>query len=70
MYILIILGYLIIGVFEIVPLVKHKQIKELVVYSILFSFAFTLSLLLSLDVKIPSPAIPIENIIKSIIGKS
>ncbi len=69
MYILIILGYLIIGTIEIVPLYKNNKKKELVVYSIFFSAAFVISLLLSLGVKIPSPAKPIETIVNAILGK-
>lgn len=69
MYVLIILGYLIIGVIEIVPLYKKKKKKELLVYSIFFSAAFIISLLLSLGVKIPSPAKPIEAIVNTILGK-
>ncbi|WP_432661823.1 hypothetical protein R9X47_14755 [Wukongibacter baidiensis] len=69
MYILIILGYLIIGIIEIVPLYKNNKKKELVVYSIFFSAAFIISLLLSLGVKIPSPAKPIETIVNTILGK-
>lgn len=69
MYVLIILGYLIIGTIEIVPLYKENKKKELVVYSIFFLAAFIISLLLSLGVKIPSPARPIEAIVKAILGK-
>ncbi len=64
----VIIGYIIIGVIEIVPLIKKQQKKELVVYSILFSSSFILSLLLSLGVKIPSPAKPIENLVKAVTG--
>ena len=69
MYILIILGYLIIGAIEIIPLYRKKQKKELTVYCIFFLAAFIISLLLSLGVKIPSPAKPIEAIVKAVLGK-
>lgn len=69
MYILIILGYIVIGVIEIVPLYKKNKKKELAVYTIFFMTAFIISLLLSLGVKIPSPAKPIENVVKAITGK-
>ena len=68
MIILIILAYLIIGIVEIIPLIKNRQKKELILYSIIFISAFTLSILLSLGVKIPSPAKPIEKVVKLIIG--
>ncbi|WZL72585.1 hypothetical protein QBE52_16190 [Clostridiaceae bacterium 35-E11] len=67
--VLVILVYSIIGVIEIVPMVKKNEKKELLVYSILFSGAFVLSVLLSLGVKVPSPAKPIEKIVKAIIEK-
>lgn len=69
MIVLIILAYLIIGLIEIIPLYKKKKKKELILYSITFGFAFILSLLLSLGVKIPSPAKPIEKVVKLIIGQ-
>lgn len=69
MFVLVILGYLIIGTIEMVPLYKKNKTKELVVYSIFFATAFIISLLLSLGVKIPSPAKPIENIVNAILGK-
>lgn len=69
MYILVILGYIMVGVIEMVPLYKKNKNRELVVYSFFFASAFILSLLLSLGVEIPSPAKPIEKIVKTIIGK-
>jgi len=64
MVIIIIITYLIIGIIEIIPLIKKKMKKELIIYSVTFITAFVLSILLSLGVKIPSPAKPIENVIK------
>ncbi|MCT4605161.1 MAG: hypothetical protein N4A64_03505 [Marinisporobacter sp.] len=69
MFILVIIVYIIIGILEIVPLIKRNQKKELVLYTVLFTTAFIMSLLISLDVKIPSPAKPIEKIVKAVIGK-
>ena len=63
MVILIILGYIIIGAVEIIPLIKKKQKKELIVYSVFFVSAFIISLLLALGVEIPSPAEYIEKFI-------
>lgn len=65
----VIIIYLIIGFLEIVPMIKKKQTKELTVYIFLFGGAFILSVLLSLGVKIPSPADFIEKAVKAIIGK-
>ncbi|MCT4618858.1 MAG: hypothetical protein N4A62_05665 [Marinisporobacter sp.] len=69
MIILIILAYIVIGVIEITPLVKKNQKKELILYSITFGVAFIISLLLGLGVKIPSPAKPIEKVVKMVIGR-
>lgn len=69
MFILVILAYIIIGIVEILPMVKKNQKKELVLYSIIFSGAFVLSLLLSLGINVPSPARPIEKVIQAITGK-
>lgn len=66
---LIIIGYIIIGVWEIKPLYKKKEYKELAVYIALYSVAFVTSVLLSLGVKIPSPAEPIAKIVEAIVGK-
>ncbi|MCG8500524.1 MAG: hypothetical protein MJB12_08985 [Firmicutes bacterium] len=69
MFVLVILAYALIGFIEIVPLVQKKQRKELVLYSVTFGLAFIISLLLSLGVKIPSPARPIERLVLFILGK-
>lgn len=66
---LVILIYIIIGFIEISHLYHKKQKKELVLYSITFTFAFVLSILLSLGVKVPSPAKAIEKIVMLILGK-
>ncbi|RKD22146.1 hypothetical protein SAMN02745883_00952 [Caminicella sporogenes DSM 14501] len=68
MFLLIILAYIIIGIIEILPLIKRNQKKELAVYLITFIGAFVISLLLSLGVKIPSPAKPLEKAVKAIIN--
>ncbi|WP_129597451.1 hypothetical protein [Anaerophilus nitritogenes] len=68
MVILIILAYLIIGVIEIVPLIQKRQKKEIILYVTLFLTAFVMSVLLSLGVEIPSPAKPIERVVKAVIG--
>ena len=70
MVILIILGYIVIGIIEIIPLIKKGEKKELAVYSIIFISSFIISILLILGFELPSPATPIENVIKLIIGNS
>ncbi len=56
MFLLVIAAFAIIGLLEIVPLVQAARIKELLLYGAVFSVAFLLSLLLSFNVKLPSPA--------------
>jgi hypothetical protein len=41
--------------YELPGLVRNKQWRELVVYSVLISLAFTISLLQTLNIKIPNP---------------
>lgn len=66
---LIIIAYVIVGIWEIRPMYKSKEYKEIAVYMVLYSAAFVISVLLSLGVKIPSPAEPIANIVEAIVGK-
>ncbi len=65
---LVVIAFLLIGIIEIVPMVKENQKKELVLYSVLFAAAFVLSILLSLGVKIPSPSEPIEHLVRAVTG--
>ena len=67
--IFVILIYIIIGCIEIIPMIKQKKKRELILYSPLFISAFVMSVLLSIGVKIPSPAEPIEKIVMTILGK-
>lgn len=68
MVVFIILAYLIIGFAEIVPLVQQGEKKQIILYVMTFFLAFVISLLLGLGVSIPSPAKPIEGIIKAVTG--
>ncbi len=66
--VLVIIAYVIIGYFEISRLNNDNQKKELVLYSITFFLAFIISILISLDIKIPSTVMLTEKIITSILG--
>lgn len=68
MFILVIVSYTIIGFIEIKPIVQSKRIKQLILYSIVFAAAFTLNILLVFNVKIPSPAVPMDALWKSVYG--
>ena len=54
---------------DFIPVVKKRKWKTVAIYSILFITAYTLSMLTELGVKIPSPAVPLKQIVTSIIGK-
>jgi hypothetical protein len=69
MILLIIIGYAVLAVYEFVPLYKEKQSKELLVNGTLFILSFLTVVLISFDIIIPSPAVPIRNAITSIFGK-
>lgn len=69
MIILIIAVYFLIGFYEVFPLIKQGQHQKLWLYGILFLTAFVISVLLSLDIKPPSPAGPIQRIIEMLMKK-
>ena len=69
MFVLVILVYVLIAIIEGVPLIKSNNKKEIFVYSFFLITAFVMSLLLSLGVKIPSPAIYIQKVVETVIGK-
>lgn len=68
MLILCTLVYASFVLFDAVPLVKNKRWKVLAVYTILFITAYTFSVLTELGVKIPSPAVPLKQIVTAIVG--
>lgn len=63
MILLVILFYTLLGALEAFSLIKQNKKKELILYSVIFIWAFILSILLNLGFKIPSPAKPIENLV-------
>lgn len=69
MLILVVIGYMLLAIYEFVPLYKQKQWRDFWVNAGLGIFSLTIAILLSLDVKIPSPADPIKEIITFVFGK-
>lgn len=69
MIILVIVGYSLLSIYEFVPLYKQKLWCDFWVNGVLGFFSFLIGILLSLGVKIPSPALIIQNFITSIFGK-
>lgn len=55
MIFLLILVFTVLILYEVPGIIRNKQWRELVVYSALISLAFTVSLLQTLNVKIPNP---------------
>ncbi|EPR09612.1 hypothetical protein [Ruminiclostridium papyrosolvens] len=69
MIIFVIIGYTFLVIFSFIPLYKKKLWSDFWVNSILGVLSFTIAVLISFNVKIPSPAKPIANLITSIFGK-
>jgi hypothetical protein len=69
MFILVILAYALLAIYEFVPLYKQKLWRDFGVNAALGIFSLAVALLLSFDVKIPSPEQPIREFITSIFGK-
>ena len=69
MVIIILIAYAVIGVVEIVPLARKKELRKLFVYTAFFAFALVISVLLGLGVKIKSPAVFIKALIYALTGQ-
>jgi len=67
MIFLLLLAFICIAWLDVPKLMKAKQWKELVVFSLFFITAFTMSLLLVLGVKIPSPILAIQYFIEDVL---
>lgn len=68
MLFLVIVFFSILLVFDGFNIYKNKKVKEKATYFFIFCISFLLFLLISLNVKIPSPTIPIKNLILNIVG--
>jgi hypothetical protein len=67
--VLVIIGYGILIIYEFIPLYKQKFWRDFWANAVVGIFSFTIAILLCLDVKIPSPVVPIKELIISIFGK-
>lgn len=61
--------YAVLFMYEFIPLYKQKYWQDFWLNAILGLCSFTVALVLSFGGKIPSPAIPIQNVIESLFGK-
>jgi hypothetical protein len=69
MLILVIIVYALLAIFELKPLYKQKNRRDFWTNAVIGFFSFAIAILLCLDVKIPSPAKPIQDLVTSIFGK-
>ena len=67
MIILLIIGFAGIALLDAPKLIRNKNWKEFIVFSIFFVFAFTIAFLQTLGVNIPSPIKGIQYIIKDVL---
>lgn len=61
--------YVVLALYEFIPLYKQKKWKDFWVNAFLAIFSLTIAILLSLGIKIPSPSKPIQEAVTSIFGK-
>lgn len=54
---------------DVIPLVKTKRWKVLAVYGAIYAAAFIFTFLLELGVEIPSPAVPLKQLVTAVIGR-
>lgn len=69
LFILVIAVYALLIIYEFIPLYKQKFWNDFWVNAVLCFFSFIFAILISLNIKIPSPEKPIREFITSIFGK-
>ncbi|MDP4087208.1 MAG: hypothetical protein Q8934_21840 [Bacillota bacterium] len=69
MIVLIIIGYSLLALFELIPFYHQKHWREFWVNAGFGFCSFTIAVLLSFDVNIPSPSEPIKNMVMFVIRK-
>lgn len=69
MVFVVLIGYVLLGIYEFVPLYKENKRREFIVNLFLGVISFVLAVLLSFRVDIPSPTKPIEKLISNILMK-
>jgi len=66
---IVVVFYAVLFIYDFMPLCHEKKRKEIAVYSVLGLLSFATAVLLSFDVRIPSPEKPIRELITGIFGK-
>jgi hypothetical protein len=69
MFVLAIIGYTILIIYEFIPLYKQKLSRDFWADTVIGILSFTIAILLCMDVRIPSPEKPIREFIFMIYGK-
>ncbi|MBU3146647.1 hypothetical protein [Clostridium sp. CF012] len=70
MFLLVIISYIIVMLFETIPLLKEKNSGKIFFYFSLIMFSMIISVLLTLGVQLPSPSNGIKYIVEGIFGKN
>jgi hypothetical protein len=70
MQIISIIALIIIAIVDLPKLRKQKELRDLIIYCVFFTSALVLVILLSFDVKIPSPIKGAQYLIKDIFHMS
>lgn len=55
--------YIFLIIFELIPIYRNKEWKLFWIYSIILLITYIVSVAYSLDIKLPSPADPIKNLV-------
>lgn len=58
-----------LAIYEFVPLYKEKRWGDFAANAVLWTISLTIVMLLCFNVDLPSPQIPIQKLISSILGK-
>lgn len=64
---LVISSFIIIGLIEVPSLIKKKQQRELIAFSVLLVPGMVIAIMLSLNMKVPNPVTGIEFIVQHIV---
>jgi hypothetical protein len=63
--VLVILVFIVIALLDVPNLIKSKEWKELIVFSLFFIMGFSLAFLMAIGVKLPSPILAVQSFIEN-----
>lgn len=66
-YILSFLIYLLVFLFDFLPILKAKQTKTILLYALFFLISFVVIFLKEMEIRLPSPAAPIKYFISNVL---